>query len=290
MSAYGRSGGGYALDPSKPAFSMLDDDDMTSEFLNSSSATYLAADKLPPGPEQRAAQEAEMRRQEVLRQMRQIEERTVESSKRSIGLLHESEKVGIETAEELVKQREQLTNTEARLDDINSSLKDTQKNINGIKSVFSSLKTWWTTPKQSPGKESDKPLPVSPSEKESPNIENNPHLGAAYQRSQAVAAAQKQTLHPSFNLKGLEEEEEKEEEEIRTLSDFRANAMRVNAQLDSDLDQMSAGLSRLKGLATGLGTEIEDQNAMLERIQTKADRADLTIGSQNTQMKKILKR
>lgn len=40
--------------------------------MNTSSATYLAADKLPPGPEQQAAQEAEIRRQELIRQMRQV--------------------------------------------------------------------------------------------------------------------------------------------------------------------------------------------------------------------------
>lgn len=289
MANYGRSGG-YALNPSKPAFSMLDDDDMASEFLNTSSATYLAADKLPPGPEQRAAQEAEIRRQELLQQMRQIENRTLESSKRSVGLLHESEKIGIETAEELVKQREQLTNTETRLDDINSSLKDTQKNINGIKSVFSSLKTWWSAPKQSPGKD-DKPevtSPTSPTERLPPSVASNPHLGSAYERSQAVIASQKSAPHPSLHLKGLEEEED--DVEIRNMDDFRTNARRVNAQLDSDLDDMAVGLSRLKGLAQGLTNELEDQNTMLERIMDKTEKADLTIGSQNTQIKKILKR
>lgn len=45
---------------------------ISTEFLNTSSATYLAADKLPPGPEQQAANEAEMRRQELLKQMRQV--------------------------------------------------------------------------------------------------------------------------------------------------------------------------------------------------------------------------
>ncbi|XP_068228612.1 synaptosomal-associated protein 29 [Palaemon carinicauda] len=290
MANYGRSGG-YALNPNKPAFSMLDDDDMASEFLNTSSATYLAADKLPPGPEQRAAHEAEIRRQELLQQMRQIENRTLESSKRSIGLLHESEKVGIETAEELVKQREQLMNTETRLDDINSSLKDTQKNINGIKSVFSSLKTWWSTPKQSPGKDGDKTeatSPTSPSGRPPPDVMSNPHLGSAYERSQAVIASQKSAPHPSLRLKGLEEEED--DVEIRNMNDFRANARKVNEQLDSDLDDMALGLSRLKGLAKGLSSELEDQNTMLERIGDKTERADLTIGSQNTQMKKILKR
>lgn len=288
MANFGRTGG-YALDSSKPAFSLLDDDDMASEFLNTSSATYLAADKLPPGPEQRAAQEAEMRRQELLQQMRQVEDRTLQSSKNCLGMLYESEKVGIETAEELVKQREQLSNTEARLDDINSSLKDTQKNINGIKSVFSSFKNWWTTPKQTPGKDGNQTTPISPSEREAPNIASNPHLGSAYEKSQAVVASQKQAPHPALRLKGLEEEEE-EEEQINTLSDFRVNARRVNDQLDSDLDNMAVGLSRLKGLAHGLGTEIGDQNVMLDRVRDKADKADLTIGSQNTQMKHILKR
>lgn len=35
--------------------------------------------------------------------------------------------------QELVKQREQLTNTERKLDNIMGDLKDTQKNINSIK-------------------------------------------------------------------------------------------------------------------------------------------------------------
>lgn len=45
---------------------------LSSEFLNTSSATYLASDKLMPGPELEAAREAELRRQEVLRQMRDV--------------------------------------------------------------------------------------------------------------------------------------------------------------------------------------------------------------------------
>lgn len=53
---------------------------------------------------------------------------------------------------------------------------------------------------------------------------------------------------------------------------------------------MSAGLSRLKGLVIGLGSEITDQNVMIDRIHEKADKADMTIVSQNTQIKKLLKR
>ena len=53
---------------------------------------------------------------------------------------------------------------------------------------------------------------------------------------------------------------------------------------------MFQGLSRLKGLATGLGEEITDQNVVIDRIHDKAEKVDAKIGSQNTQMKKILKR
>ena len=53
---------------------------------------------------------------------------------------------------------------------------------------------------------------------------------------------------------------------------------------------MSQGLSRLKGLAIGLGSEISEQNEMIDRIQVQADKADLTIHGQNTQIKQILKK
>jgi synaptosomal-associated protein 29 len=52
---------------------------------------------------------------------------------------------------------------------------------------------------------------------------------------------------------------------------------------------MSEGMERLKGLAQGLGDEIETQNTMLDRINTKTDRADIKLTDQNRQMRGILK-
>lgn len=263
---------------------------MTREFLNTSSATFLASDRLVPGPEQQAAQEAELRRQEVLRQMRQIENRTLQSAKNSKIMLNESEKVGLETAEELVKQKEQLQNTERKLDNITGDLKDTQRNINGIKSVFSSLKTWWSTPKQgtqgaNPQKESSAQA-ASPSDPcDTERVLKNQNLGSAYQKSQtSMVSSQQSSTHPALQLRGFDEEED-----INT-QDWRESSRRVNKQLDADLDDLSQGLSRLRGLAVGLGEEITDQNVLLDRIHEKAEHADATIGSQNSQMKKILKK
>ena len=64
-----------------------------------------------------------------MQKRREIEERTVDSSNRSLGLLYESERAGAATAEELNRQKEQLKRTEERLDDINSTLKTSERHL-----------------------------------------------------------------------------------------------------------------------------------------------------------------
>lgn len=62
-------------------------------------------------------------------------------------------------------------------------------------SVFSSLKNWWSTPKQT----NDDGKATSPT---SPNAENpsavtaNPNLGPAYERSQMSVSTLKPSTHP----------------------------------------------------------------------------------------------
>ena len=62
----------------------------------------------------------------------------------------------------------------------------------------------------------------------------------------------------------------------------------VNAALDRNLDEISNGLSRLKGLAQGLNSELEEQNDLLDNIDDQAARAGLKINQQNKDMNKIL--
>ena len=52
---------------------------------------------------------------------------------------------------------------------------------------------------------------------------------------------------------------------------------------------MSQGMTRLKGLAQGLGDEIEAQNEQLDRITVGVGRADIKLKDQNRQMRQILK-
>ena len=57
------------------------------------------------------------------------------------------------------------------------------------------------------------------------------------------------------------------------------------------LGLISDGLSKLKGLAIGLGGEIERQNEQIEtKINPQMDKLNYNIDNQNTQMKKILRK
>ena len=62
---------------------------------------------------------------------------------RSISLLYESERTGQATAEELLRQKEQLKQTESRLTDINSTLKQSERHLQGIKSVFGGIRNYF---------------------------------------------------------------------------------------------------------------------------------------------------
>lgn len=87
-----------------------------------------------------------------------------------------------------------------------------------------------------------------------------------------------QSTHPRMkNLESISE------------SPSSSNISAFDKQLDDNLLEIGSGVGRLKELALGLGSEIDSQNKLLDRIGTKADRSQDTIANQNRQMKRILK-
>lgn len=63
-----------------------------------------------------------------------------------------------------------------------------------------------------------------------------------------------------------------------------------SAKLDANLQEMCSNISRLKNLATDLSFEIDSQNDLISTITDKAETADMTIGKQNKDMMRILKK
>lgn len=192
---------------------------------------------------------------------REIEDRTLDSSHRSIGLLRETEQVGIATATELSKQREQLEKTRNTLDTINTSLKFSQRHLNGIKSMFGGLKNYL-------GGKSDAEAKMSPSSSTSEVASlPSPSIDDRYNN------------HPTTRLRGTHMQQQQQ------MSSQNGS---FNHQLDRNLDDMCDSLSRLKGLAVDLNLEIETQNDLIDDIHNKVDDTDLKIQRQNRDMFKIL--
>jgi len=254
----------FSYDKSNPFFSTDDVDDAT--FLKGSGG----------GNHGRAYQNSTMedRTKQLLEERRKIEERTVQSSFRSISLLHESEQVGAATAEELVKQREQLQNAEVKLDDINSTLQVSQRHIQGIKSVFGSIRNYFSGAKNDPSK-----LVASTSGTELDG-KKQPEEAAAKSQLSQILETKSQQSNSSSDMHPTE----------RFRSEGPLSSRQVDDILDRNLEDIGNSISKLKFLGLDLNKEIDDQNSMLERITTKTENVDHRINSQTKDMNRILKK
>uniref|UniRef100_T1IR56 t-SNARE coiled-coil homology domain-containing protein n=1 Tax=Strigamia maritima TaxID=126957 RepID=T1IR56_STRMM len=268
-----------------------DDDDVDDfTFLNHpkhGNAGYLLGGNYDFPPPQHSSS----RQQQISDEIRRMEERTIQSSERSLGILSETENIGIATAEELIHQREQLQNAESKVDDTNRTLRTTQKHINSIKSVFGGIKNYFSkTPDQPKLGPSNSVVPPASSSK----------LESVMENSKNECSAKKYT-HPALRTRGLEFPDDFETIDDR-LKFLHASSARVNSQspsqlryqdfqlkLDKNLSEMSFGIGRLKGLASELGNEIEDQDALLVRLSEKVENANMGVEKQNKQMRQILK-
>jgi len=220
----------------------------------------------------------EERQRQLLMKKKEIEESTLESSSRSLGLLYESEKVGAATAEELNRQKETLLKTEGRLDEINNTLKTSERHLNGIKSVFGGIKNYLFAKNaglpssQNGSSGSGHPKSIAQSNSDVAIGRTKHYMQDEDDRLEEI----RESNHPALRSRGLIESE--------------GGRPSVDQQLDRNLDEMSLGLSRLKGLALDLNSELEDHDDILIRLDDKAGQAGIKVNKQNKDMAKILKK
>ncbi|XP_016048303.1 synaptosomal-associated protein 29 [Erinaceus europaeus] len=225
--------------------------------------------------------DAPMDRQQYLRQevMRRAEA-TVASSSRSLSLMYESEKVGIASSEELVRQRGVLEHTERMVDKMDQDLKTSQKHINSIKSVFGGLVNYFKPKPAESLPEQNGTLASQPNSRLKEAISTSKEQEAKYQAS-----------HP--NLRKLNDSDS-DSVPGGTGSATSAETYPKNAHLrachqkiDNNLDELSLGLGRLKDIALGIQTEIEEQDDIIDRLTTKTDKLDVGIKSTERKVRQL---
>ncbi|KAM7391323.1 hypothetical protein PAMP_022023 [Pampus punctatissimus] len=223
--------------------------------------------------------DAERRQRYLQQEVMRTAQSAVDSSYRSLGLIYESEKMGVDTAEELMRQGEVLKRTDKMLDNMDQDLKTSQKHITSIKSVWGGLVNYFKS------KPETKPPPEQPK---------------AYEASDGLQKAlsssrehedKYQASHP--NLRKLETGGFGASASVDDSSS-RQNGYPQNRHLrqahqtlDSNLDEMSDGLRRLKNLGLGLQSEIDDQDASIDSLLNKVDKMDVKIHNTNQQIKNL---
>ncbi|KHJ91657.1 HAD hydrolase, family IIA [Oesophagostomum dentatum] len=193
---------------------------------------------------------------------------SLDSTERSRRHLENSEKIGTQTAQDLLEQREKLERTERNLDEIHRTTQVTQRNLNSLKSVFGGFF------KNKFSRKPPESIPEMPQSKSASKLADT--LGDLNSGGSSAS-------FPGVNTSG-----------VPTLSESSRNAIKgtrweaMDNQIDENLDAMSQNLRNLRRLGEDLGREVDEQNQMLDRIQTKADRNDAIVRVQDKQMQKIL--
>ncbi|KAM8962125.1 synaptosomal-associated protein 29 [Pelodytes ibericus] len=210
--------------------------------------------------------------QEVMRRAQS----TVDSSNRSLSLLYESEQVGVETAEELVRQGEALRRTEKMVDNMEQEMKTSQKHINSIKSMFSGFTNYFR---------------AKPAETPPQNGASDYRASTKLQEAMASSKEQEdkyQATHPN-RLRREAAELGSNAGASSAGYQHKNQALRnYHQKIDNNLDDMSHGLSRLKNLALGLQTEIDDQDDVIGRLSGKVDNLDINIKTTDERIRKEL--
>uniref|UniRef100_A0A803WAX4 Synaptosomal-associated protein 29 n=1 Tax=Ficedula albicollis TaxID=59894 RepID=A0A803WAX4_FICAL len=205
---------------------------------------------------------------------------TADSTTRSLSLLYESERIGVAASEELVRQGEALKRTEQMVDKMDQDLKTSQRHINSIKSVWGGLVNYFKA----------KPPESKPEQNGAPEYYANSMLKEAMMSSKEQESKYQES-HP--NLRKLDNSDN-DFNKADLVSSVQRDAYPKNQQLrayhqkiDTNLDEMSSGLSRLKSLALGLQTEIEEQDDMLDRLTKKVETLDVNIKNTDRKVRQL---
>lgn len=261
-----------------PFFSKADEvDDMA--FLKSKPSNYVLGSTGNSSYRSSAADAEFAKRQALVEEKKRLEQSTLNSAKASLGLVLESEKIGISSAEELVRQGEKLTNIDSNLDSMNSTMRQTQKHLTSMKSIFGGLKSYF-------GRSTDVPNGTGPSGGSMPKSTSLTNSLSSTRPSGYNSRLNDtiENMNRQSNTRNNEADLAKERQQKKDKkSEF-------DRQLDENLGELDLGLGRLKNLAIGLGSEIEQQNELLENIMKKEGRAEETMSYQNRQMKQLLKK
>ncbi|XP_076801099.1 synaptosomal-associated protein 29-like [Clavelina lepadiformis] len=195
----------------------------------------------------------------------------VESTQRSLRMLDESERVGVSTAEELVRQGEVLRKTEQRVDKMEQDLKESDRHLRSIKSIWGAFVNKFS-------KEPPPSKPISYDDKADKN-------GAQPKLKDAIDGCDRAEEHRRDASEHPVLQRQQQSKQLYTEQEkAKSSGMQ---EVEENLGLMGQSLSRLKQLGLGMQAEIDSQDPVIERLGGKINNVDSKIHRTNKEMIKI---
>jgi len=197
----------------------------------------------------------------------QKQQDTLASQQRALRVLTETEQIGADTAVELSRQGEVLTRAEQKVDNINENLNTAEHHIKTIKS-------WWGgfTNKFKKQPQQVQKSNLGQAEQVPENVSESAHKAVVNNLNQSSQVPSMNTSQPKAPSSGQTHQ-----------YDLYEN------QIDTNLDQMSAGLGRLKNMGLNLNAELETQDKQISRLNKKMSKVDERTSNVNSVLRGLNK-
>ncbi|CAK8692154.1 unnamed protein product [Clavelina lepadiformis] len=192
-------------------------------------------------------------------QANQITDESLESTRRMVGLIEETQDAGIKTLVMLDDQGEQLERIEEGMDQINKDMKQAEKNLQGLEKCCGLCSCPWNKAK---------------------NFERGEEYKKTWQSNEDGKVVSSQ---PAARIQDPREMAQVSGGYVtRITNDAREDEMEEN------LTQVAGVIGNLKHMAIDMGNEIESQNRQIDRINEKAISNNSRIDQANQRATKIL--
>lgn len=239
----------------------MSDDEFNAENFSKYKSDKAANEKAAKA----AALSGDPELQAILTETRQVQQDTLQSSRNAVKTLQETVVVADRTNERLGAQGEQLKRIGATAEEADEHAQDAYdkaRELHKYKGFLPfSVKQWFTGGKK---KSADSDYLARQKELDK----------KAEKLAKAEAKAAKTGTEAS--------------ESISTKNRAGASGDVVEEEIDQNLDEMSRGLSHLKGVGLNMQSEIKKQNVDIEHIKATTEHTDYTINSANRKIKDFL--
>jgi synaptosomal-associated protein 25 len=195
--------------------------------------------------------------EEIQIQTNRVQNDSLESTRRMVQMMEESKEAGIKTLVMLDEQGEQLDRIEEGADRINQEMKEAEKNLEGLEGCCGLCVLPW---------------------QRSGNFEK----GEDYNKTWKASEDGKLNANGPRRIIGDTGPATKGFVN-RITNDAREDEM------DENLVQVSSMIGNLRNMAIDMGTEIENQNQLIGRVQKKTESNTTRIEGANKRANKLLK-